>query len=76
MYHYTESGLPDVWLKGGYVTRQTPYGKGIAIRDVAGLQKAICNAILQRARLTAAKRRPRAKIYFEHDRTWREVAKK
>ena len=30
-YHYTESGLRNVWLENGYTVRQTPYGETIAI---------------------------------------------
>ena len=48
MYHYIESGLQHVWLKSGYVMRKTPYGTGVAIRDIAGLHKTICNAIVRK----------------------------
>lgn len=57
MYHYTESGLQHVWLKSGYAVRRTPYGKGIAIQDVAGLHKAICSAIARKPSLTGAELR-------------------
>ena len=57
MYHYTESGLQHVWLKSGYVMRKTPYGEGVAIRDVVGLHKAICDAIVRKPSLTAAELR-------------------
>ena len=57
MYHYTESGLPNVWLKSGYVMRKTPYGEGVAVRDVVGLHKAICDAIVRKPSLTAAELR-------------------
>jgi DNA-binding transcriptional regulator YiaG len=41
MYHYTESGLKNVWLVNGYREEATPYGKGVAIENVDGLHKAI-----------------------------------
>ena len=64
MYHYTESGFPNVWLKDGYVVRQTPYGEGVAICDVAGLHEAICSARVK----------AQEKLCFEHDGTWKETA--
>ncbi len=52
MYHYTESGLENVWLKSGYVIRKTPYGDGLSVQDVEGLHRAICNVIARRPRLS------------------------
>lgn len=40
-YHYTDSGLDNVWLENGYTIHQTPYGEGISIQDTEGLHKAI-----------------------------------
>jgi putative transcriptional regulator len=40
-YHYTESGLDNVWLIDGYTIRKTPYGKGVSIQNTEGLHKAI-----------------------------------
>jgi putative transcriptional regulator len=57
MYHYTESGLQNVWLESGYVIRKTPYGKGVSINDVAGLHRAICKALARQPRLTGAELR-------------------
>lgn len=57
MYHYTESGLENVWLKSGYVIRKTPYGDGLSVQDVDGLHRAICNVIARRARLSSDKLR-------------------
>lgn len=31
MYHYTDCGLPNVWLKNGYNVSQTAYGEAVAI---------------------------------------------
>lgn len=47
MYHYTESGLRNVWLVNGYTLRQTPYGKGIAIEHLEGLHRAIARQIVR-----------------------------
>lgn len=41
MYHYTESGLDDVFLVNGYHFHTTPYGEGVAIEHTGGLHKAI-----------------------------------
>lgn len=41
MYHYTESGLRNVWLVNGYREIETPYGKGIAIEQAENLNRAI-----------------------------------
>ena len=57
MYHYTESVLQNVWLKDGYVIRNTPYGKSVAIHDVEGLHRAIGKLIAQQPRLTGAQLR-------------------
>lgn len=57
MYHYTESGLQNIWLKDGYKTVKTPYGKGVAIEDVAGLHRVIAKSIAQRPQLTGAELR-------------------
>lgn len=41
MYHYTECGLPNVWLVNGFTPRPTPYGEGMEIENVEGLHRAI-----------------------------------
>lgn len=41
MYHYTDSGLSNVWLANGYRTVRSPYGKAVSIEDVAGLHRSI-----------------------------------
>lgn len=48
MYHYTESGLRNVWLRNGFSIHDTPYGKGVAIEDVAGLHKALALALIMK----------------------------
>ncbi len=39
MYHYTESGLDNVWLKNGYTLRRTPYGEAASVIDADALLK-------------------------------------
>jgi DNA-binding transcriptional regulator YiaG len=42
MYHYTESGLDNVYLINGYVIEQHPeYGETVAIEDAGELHKVI-----------------------------------
>jgi putative transcriptional regulator len=41
MYHYTESGLRNVWLVNGFTVHKTNYGKGVAFDNIAGLHKSI-----------------------------------
>lgn len=40
-YHYTECGLPNIYLVNGFKLRETPRGKAISIHDLDGLHKAI-----------------------------------
>jgi len=40
-YHYTDSGLDNVYLKNGYTIHTTPYGEGVTIEDTDELHKAI-----------------------------------
>lgn len=55
MYHYTDGGLRNVWLKNGYVEKDTPYGKAVSFHDLDGLAKAICRALSSRpGKLTGA----------------------
>lgn len=41
MYHYTKSGLRNVWLVNGFTPHATPYGEAMVIEDVVGLHHAI-----------------------------------
>lgn len=54
MYHYTESGLRNVWLGNGVTQRKTAHGMATAIQDVEGLHRAIGRALAQKAHLTGA----------------------
>jgi len=51
-YHYTESGLTNVWLANGFTVRKTKYGEGVSIRDADGLHRALARALADRPRLT------------------------
>jgi putative transcriptional regulator len=52
MYHYTETGLKNIWLVNGYVVKKTPYGETVAIQDVEGLHRYIGSIIAKRPKLT------------------------
>ena len=41
LLHYTECGLPNVYLRNGFERHETPYGPATSIRDVEGLHRAI-----------------------------------
>ena len=56
-YHYTECGLQNVWLANGFVFHDTPYGRGVSIRDVEGLHRAIGKVLAHKPRLTGAELR-------------------
>lgn len=47
MYHYTESGLRNVYLQNGYTETETPYGKAIQVQDLEGLHRAIAEGLIQ-----------------------------
>ena len=40
-YHYTGSGLDNIYLVNGYDFHETPYGKGVTIDNTESLHKAI-----------------------------------
>ena len=52
MYHYTESGLRNIWLVNGYVVKRTSYGKTVSIRDLEGLHRYIGSALASQPRLS------------------------
>lgn len=52
MYHYTESGLKNIWLKNGYVVKNTSNGEAVSIQDVEGLHRLIGSIIAKRPKLT------------------------
>lgn len=57
MYHYTESGLQNVWLVNGYKRHKTPYGPGVSVHDVEGLHESIARAIAMKPWMTGAELR-------------------
>lgn len=55
MYHYTDGGLRNVWLRNGYEMHETPYGKAVSFQDGDGLIRAVCLALTRKVgRLTGA----------------------
>lgn len=48
MYHYTESGLDNVWLENGYTEKRTAYGQAVAVVDVQGLHEMLALRICQK----------------------------
>jgi len=54
MLKYTGCGLRNVWLQNGYVMKQTPHGKAVAIQDVEGLHRVLAKMITRKPRLTGA----------------------
>lgn len=39
--HYTDCGLDDVYLVGGYEIEKTPYGEGLSVKNLDQLHRAI-----------------------------------
>lgn len=56
-YHYTESGLRNIWLASGYEFVETRYGRGIAIHNVPGLHSLIGKQLAHKHRLTGTELR-------------------
>lgn len=54
MYHYTESGLTNVWLMNGFNKRTSPEGELVSISDVDELHTAIGLALTRRPSLSGA----------------------
>ena len=53
MYHYVECGLPNVWLRNGFVVKETAYGEAVAIEDVEGLHEVLGRMVAEQgSRLT------------------------
>lgn len=71
-YHYTDSGLDNVWLENGYTIHSTVYGEGVSIQDTEGLHKAIGAWIIDQPRtLTGAELRF---LRLEMELTQRDLA--
>ena len=41
VYHYTDSGLDNIYLQNGYVRHKTAYGEGVSIQNTEALHKEI-----------------------------------
>jgi DNA-binding transcriptional regulator YiaG len=48
MFHYTASGLDNIWLKNGYKTYNAMEGGGFSIHDLDNLHKAISLGIVKK----------------------------
>jgi putative transcriptional regulator len=44
-FHYTASGLSNVWLMNGFEIAETSNGRGVRIKDADGLHTALAHAI-------------------------------
>lgn len=51
-YHYTESGLNNIYLLNGFEVVDTPYGKAMSVEDVEGLHKLIGSHLCMKQKLT------------------------
>jgi DNA-binding transcriptional regulator YiaG len=49
-YHYTDSGLDNVFLENGYTLHKTPYGEGVSIKDTDGLHRLIGEWLVSNAK--------------------------
>lgn len=54
VYHYTGSGLDNVYLLNGFKIHKTPYGEGVSIEDIGGLHAAIGRWLIGLPKLTGA----------------------
>lgn len=57
MYHYTESGLRNVWLANGYKIRNVGGEEAVAIHDVDQLHRVIGRSLARKPRLTGSELR-------------------
>lgn len=51
-YHYTESGLNNIYLLNGFEVVDTPYGIATSVEDVEGLHKLIGSHLCMKQKLT------------------------
>lgn len=47
MHHYTESGLPYVWLADGYRREPTAYGEALSVQDADGPHRTIARWVAE-----------------------------
>jgi putative transcriptional regulator len=69
-YHYTESGLDNVWLANGFEYHDTPYGRGVSIVNIDGLHAIIGLGLVNgKHRLTGPEIR-----FLRHELHWSQSA--
>lgn len=51
-YHYTDSGLDNIWLVSGFECRETPYGPATSIHEIDDLHRAIGESIVRSGNMT------------------------
>ncbi|MCL2829735.1 MAG: transcriptional regulator [Betaproteobacteria bacterium] len=54
MYHYTESGLQNIWLLNGFKTHKVTDGIAVSIINIEGLHKLIGKSLARKAYLTGS----------------------
>jgi DNA-binding transcriptional regulator YiaG len=47
-HHYTECGLDNVWIEGGFEIIDSPYGAGVSIQDMDGLHECIARCLIEK----------------------------
>ena len=47
LYHFTESGLDNVWLADGFTFHRTAYGRGVSFDDIEGVHRAIARHLVE-----------------------------
>lgn len=55
MYHYTMSGLDNIYLSNGYTVEQTPYGEAVCIEAAEELDGQIALNLISQPRPLSAK---------------------
>jgi DNA-binding transcriptional regulator YiaG len=46
-YHYTESGLDNIWLLDGYKIHNTKHGRGASVDNTEGLHRTIARLLIE-----------------------------
>ena len=63
LLHFVQSGIPNLYLSGGFVQKKTPYGDGVSFLDMKGLLRA---AAIARAQIDAPLVGPEVK-FLRHE---------
>jgi DNA-binding transcriptional regulator YiaG len=50
LHHYVESGLDYVWLAGGFIREETPYGPAVMVENASALDRALADVVLRHRR--------------------------